>query len=72
MDTGARLPGQVVPFIDDMAAGSIAPIFVARSGAMTVSEVALAGRAAIFVPYPFHRDRQQELNARVLNVLARP
>jgi UDP-N-acetylglucosamine--N-acetylmuramyl-(pentapeptide) pyrophosphoryl-undecaprenol N-acetylglucosamine transferase len=33
---------------------------------MTVSEVALAGRPAIFVPYPFHRDRQQELNARVL------
>jgi UDP-N-acetylglucosamine--N-acetylmuramyl-(pentapeptide) pyrophosphoryl-undecaprenol N-acetylglucosamine transferase len=33
---------------------------------MTVSEVALAGRPAIFVPYPFHSDRQQELNARVL------
>jgi UDP-N-acetylglucosamine--N-acetylmuramyl-(pentapeptide) pyrophosphoryl-undecaprenol N-acetylglucosamine transferase len=33
---------------------------------MTVSEAALAGRPAIFVPYPFHRDRQQELNARVL------
>jgi UDP-N-acetylglucosamine--N-acetylmuramyl-(pentapeptide) pyrophosphoryl-undecaprenol N-acetylglucosamine transferase len=33
---------------------------------MTISEIALAGRPAIFVPYPFHRDRQQELNARVL------
>jgi UDP-N-acetylglucosamine--N-acetylmuramyl-(pentapeptide) pyrophosphoryl-undecaprenol N-acetylglucosamine transferase len=36
---------------------------------MTVSEIALAGRAAIFVPYPFHRDRQQELNARVIERL---
>jgi UDP-N-acetylglucosamine--N-acetylmuramyl-(pentapeptide) pyrophosphoryl-undecaprenol N-acetylglucosamine transferase len=57
----------VVPFIDNMGAAlSSANLVVARSGAMTVSEVALAGRPAIFVPYPFHRDRQQELNARVL------
>jgi UDP-N-acetylglucosamine--N-acetylmuramyl-(pentapeptide) pyrophosphoryl-undecaprenol N-acetylglucosamine transferase len=46
-----------------------ADLIVARSGAMTVSEIALAGRAAIFVPYPFHRDRQQELNARVIERL---
>ena len=58
---------QVVPFIDDMATAlARADLLVARSGAMTVSEIALAGRPAIFVPYPFHRDRQQELNARVL------
>ena len=58
---------QVIPFIDDMATAlARADLLVARSGAMTVSEVALAGRPAIFVPYPFHRDRQQELNARVL------
>jgi UDP-N-acetylglucosamine--N-acetylmuramyl-(pentapeptide) pyrophosphoryl-undecaprenol N-acetylglucosamine transferase len=60
-------PAHVVPFIDDMATAlTRADLLVARSGAMTVSEVALAGRPAVFVPYPFHRDRQQELNARVL------
>jgi UDP-N-acetylglucosamine--N-acetylmuramyl-(pentapeptide) pyrophosphoryl-undecaprenol N-acetylglucosamine transferase len=60
-------PAQVVPFIDDMATAlACADLLIARSGAMTVSEVALAGRPAVFVPYPFHRDRQQELNARVL------
>jgi UDP-N-acetylglucosamine--N-acetylmuramyl-(pentapeptide) pyrophosphoryl-undecaprenol N-acetylglucosamine transferase len=57
----------VLPFIDDIgAAMADAELVVARSGAVTVSEVALAGRAAIFVPYPFHRDRQQELNANVI------
>jgi UDP-N-acetylglucosamine--N-acetylmuramyl-(pentapeptide) pyrophosphoryl-undecaprenol N-acetylglucosamine transferase len=61
---------QVVSFIDEMAAAlKRADLVIARAGAMTVSEIALAGRAAIFVPYPFHRDRQQELNARVLETL---
>jgi UDP-N-acetylglucosamine--N-acetylmuramyl-(pentapeptide) pyrophosphoryl-undecaprenol N-acetylglucosamine transferase len=61
---------KVLPFIDDMAhALDCADLIIARSGAMTVSEIALAGRAAIFVPYPFHRDRQQELNARVIERL---
>jgi len=58
---------QVVPFIDDIAAAlDCADLVIARAGAMTVSEIALAGRPAVFVPYPFHRDRQQEHNARVL------
>jgi len=61
---------KVIPFIDDMAiALDGADLIVARAGAMTVSEIALAGRAAIYVPYPFHRDRQQELNARVIERL---
>lgn len=58
---------QITPFIDDMASAlAAADLVIARAGAMTVSEVALAARPAIFVPYPFHRDHQQELNARVL------
>jgi UDP-N-acetylglucosamine--N-acetylmuramyl-(pentapeptide) pyrophosphoryl-undecaprenol N-acetylglucosamine transferase len=58
---------KVVPFIEDIAAElTAADLIVARSGAMAVAEIALAGRPAIFVPYPFHRDRQQELNARVI------
>ncbi len=56
-----------VSFIEDMATAlEAADLVIARAGAMTVSEIALAGRAAILVPYPFHRDRQQEHNARVL------
>lgn len=58
---------RVLPFINDIGeALQKADLVIARAGAMTVSEVALAGRPAIFVPYPFHRDRQQEHNARVI------
>jgi UDP-N-acetylglucosamine--N-acetylmuramyl-(pentapeptide) pyrophosphoryl-undecaprenol N-acetylglucosamine transferase len=61
---------EVIPFIDDMASAlDQADLIIARAGAMTVSEIALAGRPAIFVPYPFHHDRQQELNARVIERL---
>ncbi len=61
------IDAEVIPFIYDMgSAFADADLVVARAGAMTVSEIALAGRPAIFVPYPFHRDRQQEHNARTL------
>jgi UDP-N-acetylglucosamine--N-acetylmuramyl-(pentapeptide) pyrophosphoryl-undecaprenol N-acetylglucosamine transferase len=58
---------RVEPFIDDIAeALDGADLVIARSGAMTVSEIALAGRAAVFVPYPFHRDQQQMHNAQII------
>ena len=38
-------------------------LFIGRSGAGAVSEVATAGRPAIFVPYPHHKDQQQKRNA---------
>ena len=61
------LEAKVVPFINEIAPELVAAdLIVARSGAMAVAEIALAARPAIFVPYPFHRDRQQELNARVI------
>jgi UDP-N-acetylglucosamine--N-acetylmuramyl-(pentapeptide) pyrophosphoryl-undecaprenol N-acetylglucosamine transferase len=60
----------VVPFIDNIAeALESADLIIARAGAMTVSEIALVGRPAVFVPYPFHRDHQQEHNAQVLTRL---
>ena len=63
----AGLEADVTPFIHDVASAlAKADLVVGRAGAMAVSEIALAGRPAIFVPYPFHRDRQQEHNARQL------
>lgn len=57
----------VVPFIDDMAkAYDWADLVVCRSGALTVSEIACAGKAAIFIPFPFAVDDHQTANAQVL------
>jgi UDP-N-acetylglucosamine--N-acetylmuramyl-(pentapeptide) pyrophosphoryl-undecaprenol N-acetylglucosamine transferase len=58
---------EVTPFIDDVpGALARADLVIARSGGGTVTDVALAARPAIFVPYPFHRDRQQYRNALIV------
>ncbi|WWP01385.1 MAG: undecaprenyldiphospho-muramoylpentapeptide beta-N-acetylglucosaminyltransferase [Candidatus Dasytiphilus stammeri] len=50
-------------FIEDIAlAYTWADIVICRSGAMTVSEIAVVGLPAIFVPFK-HNDRQQYWNA---------
>ncbi|HEY5700830.1 MAG TPA: glycosyltransferase, partial [Gammaproteobacteria bacterium] len=57
-----------VAFIDDMAgAYAWADLVVCRAGAMTVAEVAVAGLAAIFIPFPFAVDDHQTRNARYLS-----
>ncbi len=43
-----------------------AHLFIGRSGAATVAEVSVAGRPALFVPYPHHADQQQKINAAAL------
>jgi UDP-N-acetylglucosamine--N-acetylmuramyl-(pentapeptide) pyrophosphoryl-undecaprenol N-acetylglucosamine transferase len=45
---------------------SSADLFIGRSGASTVSELAALGVASVLVPYPHHADQQQLHNARVL------
>jgi UDP-N-acetylglucosamine--N-acetylmuramyl-(pentapeptide) pyrophosphoryl-undecaprenol N-acetylglucosamine transferase len=52
-------------FIKDMAAAyGRADLIIGRAGATTVAELAIAGKPAIFIPYPFAADNHQELNAR--------
>ena len=52
-------------FIKDMAAAyQEADVIIGRAGATTVAELAIAGKPAIFIPYPFAADNHQELNAR--------
>ena len=54
----------VRPFIHDMSAQfQKADVLICRSGATTVAEVAAAGKAAIFVPFPFATDDHQRKNA---------
>ncbi|MCC7496280.1 MAG: undecaprenyldiphospho-muramoylpentapeptide beta-N-acetylglucosaminyltransferase [Bryobacterales bacterium] len=61
------LEGEVVEFIDDMAAVfSRADLVVCRSGAGAVSELAAAGKPSILVPFPFATDQHQLHNAEAL------
>jgi UDP-N-acetylglucosamine--N-acetylmuramyl-(pentapeptide) pyrophosphoryl-undecaprenol N-acetylglucosamine transferase len=57
----------VLPYIDDMAgAYAAADLVVSRSGATTVAELAVCGKRAVLIPYPFAADNHQEHNARSL------
>ena len=63
--TGER--AKVTEFIDNMAeAYNWADIVVCRAGALTVSELAMAGKPAIFVPLPHAVDDHQTKNAMYL------
>jgi len=59
--------GELLPFIDDMAARyAAADLVVCRAGAMTVAELAVGGVPAILVPFPHAVDDHQTANARFL------
>jgi UDP-N-acetylglucosamine--N-acetylmuramyl-(pentapeptide) pyrophosphoryl-undecaprenol N-acetylglucosamine transferase len=61
----AKIDARVVEFIDDMSeAYQWADLVVARSGALTVSELAMVGVGAILVPFAAAIDDHQTLNAR--------
>ncbi len=63
----AKVDVTAIKFIDDMAAAyGTADLVICRAGAMTVAEVACAGVAALFVPFPFAVDDHQTANARFL------
>ena len=46
-----------------------ADLVICRGGGTTVAELMAVGRAAIIIPYPHHKDRQQLHNARVLETV---
>lgn len=59
-----NVTAEISAFIDDMAAAyEWADIVVCRAGALTVAEVASAGVAAIFIPFPYAVDDHQTHNA---------
>jgi UDP-N-acetylglucosamine--N-acetylmuramyl-(pentapeptide) pyrophosphoryl-undecaprenol N-acetylglucosamine transferase len=63
----AGVRGEVKAFIDDMAeAYGWADLVICRSGALTVSELAAVGVAAILVPFPAAVDDHQTHNAEYL------
>ncbi|WP_029618839.1 undecaprenyldiphospho-muramoylpentapeptide beta-N-acetylglucosaminyltransferase [Pseudorhizobium marinum] len=61
------IPAAVSPFFADMAERlADAHLVICRSGASTVSEIAVIGRPAILVPYPYALDHDQAANAAAL------
>ncbi|MFA5238892.1 MAG: undecaprenyldiphospho-muramoylpentapeptide beta-N-acetylglucosaminyltransferase [Phycisphaerae bacterium] len=61
---GAKIGHNVVDYFDDMPdLLSAADLVVGRSGAVSVAEYAAAGVPSICIPYPYHRDKHQYLNA---------
>lgn len=58
---------ELMPFIEDMAkAYTWADVVICRAGALTVSEIANVGVAAIFIPLPHAVDDHQTVNAKSL------
>jgi UDP-N-acetylglucosamine--N-acetylmuramyl-(pentapeptide) pyrophosphoryl-undecaprenol N-acetylglucosamine transferase len=63
----ARVNAELAAFFDDLPARmAAAHLVIARSGASTVSELAVIGRPAILIPFPFATDDHQTANAAVL------
>lgn len=58
---------EVTPFIQEMAlAYQKADLVVSRAGASTLAELAVCGKAAILIPYPYSAHQHQLLNAQRL------
>jgi len=57
----------VKPFFEDLAAYyKISDLVICRSGASTVAELAVCGKAALLIPYPYAAHHHQLINAKKL------
>jgi UDP-N-acetylglucosamine--N-acetylmuramyl-(pentapeptide) pyrophosphoryl-undecaprenol N-acetylglucosamine transferase len=64
--TQGRAGYKVLGFCDQMpSAYAIADLVIARSGASSLTEIAIAGLPSILVPYPYAADDHQTRNAEV-------
>jgi len=64
---GRRMRATVRAYTDDMAAAlGASDLVITRAGASTLAEITAVGRAAVLMPYPFHKDQHQMANARCL------
>jgi UDP-N-acetylglucosamine--N-acetylmuramyl-(pentapeptide) pyrophosphoryl-undecaprenol N-acetylglucosamine transferase len=65
--SSAKIGHKVLGYFDDMPdLLAAADLVVGRSGAVSVAEFAAAAVPSICIPYPYHKDKHQYLNARRL------
>ncbi len=58
---------KIVPYIYNMEeVMNMCDLVIARSGAMTITEVSIVGKPSIFIPLPNVSNNHQEYNAKVL------
>lgn len=58
---------KIVPYIYNMEeVMNICDLVVCRSGAMTITEISIVEKPAIFIPFPYATENHQEYNAKVL------
>ncbi len=64
----AALPNYtLLPYLHEMKeAFDVADLLISRAGATILAEIAVCGKPAILVPFPFATDNHQEKNARAL------
>ena len=66
-EVGAMLPANRLEYCDRMdLAYAAADLALCRCGASTAAELAVSHTPAVILPYPYHADRQQRLNAQPL------
>lgn len=62
-----NLPARVIDFTPAMAdVWAVTELAISRSGASTCAELTACGIPSILMPYPFHKDQHQRLNANAL------
>ena len=60
----AKIAHRILDYYDDMPnLYAAADLVIGRAGAVSVAEYAAAGIASICLPYPYHKDKHQYLNA---------
>ena len=61
------VPSRVIDFTPAMAdVWAVADLAISRSGASSCAELTACGIPSVLMPYPFHKDKHQRLNAKVL------